>query len=137
MHYNYKEICISCQIYLDFYPRNEEPSWLWMCKHKHMQKMPEWHFLNYFLKNKVLKNLTLIPQRSEGGGVGWGWVWWSPTLIFSEVWRRKTKPNRCVESSSKMRNLHWYPGCEPEISNLGRQAQIGNFWALGSYSEGP
>ena len=33
--------------------------------------MPEWHFFNYFLKNKVLKNLTLIPPRSEGGGVGW------------------------------------------------------------------
>ena len=96
MHYNYKEICIICQIYLDFHPRNEEPSWLWMCKHKHIQKMPEWHFFNYFLKNKVLKNLILIPRRGEGGGVRW-----SPTLILSEVGRRKAKPNRCVESFLK------------------------------------
>ena len=82
MHYNYKEICIICQIYLDFHPRNEEPSWLWMCKHKHVQKMPEWNFFNYFLKNKVLKNLTLIPLKGEGSGVGWGWGMVKPNPHF-------------------------------------------------------
>ena len=65
-----------------------------MCKHKHIKSF--WAtFFNYFSKNNVLKNPTLIQLRGEG-----------PTLIFSEVGHRKIKANRWGERSPKMRNLH-------------------------------
>ena len=66
---------------------------LWMCKHKHIQKVPEQHFFNYFLKNKLLKNPTLI-------------LWGTQILILSEVRHEKTKPSRWVERSPKMRYSH-------------------------------
>ena len=65
-------------------------------------------FLNYFLRNKILKNPTLILLR---------WVQWTPTLIFSEVGNRKTKPNRQLEKSPKMWNLHTCH-CLQKFSNV-------------------
>ena len=53
-------------------------------------------FFSYFLKNKVLKNFTLILLRG---------IQWTPTLIFLGVGHRETKSNRWVERSPKIRNL--------------------------------
>ena len=61
-------------------------------------------FCNYFFRNKVFKNSTLIVVRVGGGGEWEGAV--DPTLIFLEVGLGKTKPKRWVEMCPKMRNLH-------------------------------
>ena len=55
-------------------------------------------FFNYFFKKQSFKKSHL--NATEGV------VQWTPTLIFSEVGHGKTKPNRWLERSPKMRNLH-------------------------------
>ena len=56
----------------------------------------------FFIKQSFKKShLNTTDERS-----GEGEVKWNSTLIFSEVGHEKTKPNRWVERSPKMRNIH-------------------------------
>ena len=66
-------MCISCQIYLYFHPRNAGPSYLkgaCGCVNTNIYKSAWAIFLNYFSKNNVLKNPTIILLGRGGGGGG-------------------------------------------------------------------
>ena len=54
---------------------------------------------------------------TDGGSGG------SPTLIFSDVGHGKTKPNRWVESTPKMRNLHKCQ-CQQKFSKYEKNKNI-------------
>ena len=56
------------------------------------------NILNLIFKKQSFKRSHL--NTTDGGSGG------SPTLIFSDVGHGKTKPNRWVENTPKMRNLH-------------------------------
>ena len=56
------------------------------------------NILNLIFKKQSFKRSHL--NTTDGGAGG------SPTLIFSDVGHGKTKPNRWVENTPKMRNLH-------------------------------
>ena len=65
--------------------------------------------VNTNIYKKCLGNIFKLffkKQSFKRRGRGREWVRWTLTFIFSEVGRGRTKPNRWVERSPKMRNLH-------------------------------
>ena len=126
-------MCISCQIYLYFHPRNAGPSYLkgaCGCVNTNIYKSAWAIFLNYFSKNNVLKNPTII-LLGRGGGVGEGGCPVDPNPHFLGSGPRETGKLNQTDGDKGLPKCGIYIGVTPckKLGNMKKQ-QKHTDWVL-------